>query len=338
MRILNPNTYPEFKSLSDSVFLAGPCPRGKEQDDWRDEAIKLFKKHGFTGDIINPTNRAYDDEYLKQTSWEHHGLCLSSVILFWIPRSEEHPAFTTNVEFGEWMHNDNVVLGFPKDSIKNEYLETRFREYGRSVYNDLEGTVLAAIDLIENGWKRHGKNIFFTSDTHFSQERTLELSYRPFRSVEEMDLQLISNWNKRLNSDSVVFHLGDFGNFDLLPLLNFKKMYFIKGNYENKETDFCINDNRVELKGPCFVKINGRKFFLCHEPIHEIEADFYLFGHIHRLHLVKRNGINVGVDANRFNPMSVKELEFLYGGVTEHFDENVFCELCGPEVRAFYFL
>jgi len=332
MRVFCPNTHPNFTNLKDSVFLAGPCPRGKEQDDWRDEAMKLFKKHGFDGDIINPTNRAYDDEYLKQTTWEHKGLCLSSVIMFWIPRSETHPGFTTNVEFGEWMNNDNVILGFPKDSIKNQYLETRFKEYGREVYNDLEETVLATMDLIKNGWKRHGGNTFFTSDTHFSQERTLELSYRPFRSVEEMDLQLISNWNKRLNSDSTVFHLGDFGNFDILPLLNFKKMYFIKGNYEMKENStFSLGDKRVELKAPFFIRVKGNSFFLCHEPVQEkpVNAKFYLFAHIHRLQMVKRNGINVGVDGNRFNPMSIKELEFLYGGVKNHFDENVFCELCG---------
>ncbi|MDD3399408.1 MAG: nucleoside 2-deoxyribosyltransferase domain-containing protein [Candidatus Methanomethylophilaceae archaeon] len=326
MKVLNPNTTTTFTELKDSVFLAGPCPRSSKQADWRDIAIKLFNKHGFTGDIINPTNRAYDDEYLKQATWEHRGLCLSTVIMFWIPRSEQHPAFTTNVEFGEWMHNDNVVLGFPKDSIKNQYLEIRFKEYGRNVYNDLEETVLATIDLIKNGWKRHTENIFFTSDTHFSQERTLELSYRPFRSIEEMDLQLISNWNKRLNSESIVFHLGDFGNFNILPLLNFKKMYFIKGNYEIKEAISSINDSRVTIVKPGYIKLNEKKFFLCHEPIQDTIAEFYLFGHIHRLQMVKRNGINVGVDANRFNPMSVKELEFLYGGVTKHYDENVFID------------
>ena len=37
---------------------------------------------------------------------------------------------------------------------------------------------------------------FATSDTHFGAERTLELSRRPFRNVGEMDLTLISNWNK----------------------------------------------------------------------------------------------------------------------------------------------
>lgn len=333
MRVINPNAHKDFDALSDAVFLAGPCPRGNGVVDWREEAIDLFRKHGFTGDIINPTNNSFDDaDYLKQLDWEHRGLCLSSVILFWIPRTEENPAFTTNVEFGEWMSNDGVVLGFPIGSMKNRYLGARFQQTGREVHYTLEDAVLATIELIKNRHKSFGGNTFFTSDTHFSQKRTLKLSYRPFRSVEEMDLQLISNWNKRLNSQSTIFHLGDFGNFDVLSLLNFKKMYLVLGNYE-KEDDYykTLKDDRVQIGDSFIMNLKGIKFFLCHEPLYSVlnnGINFHLYGHIHRLQMVKKNGINVGVDGNRFNPMTVKELEFLYGGVTRYFDGNVFTEYC----------
>ena len=43
---------------------------------------------------------------------------------------------------------------------------------------------------------------------------------------------------------------------------------------------------------------------------------------------VTENGINVGIDGNRFKPMSVSEIEFLRGGIEEHFDENVFQDSC----------
>ena len=36
---------------------------------------------------------------------------------------------------------------------------------------------------------------FFTSDTHFGQERALTLSMRPFDSVDEMDITIIKNIN-----------------------------------------------------------------------------------------------------------------------------------------------
>lgn len=150
-----------------------------------------------------------------------------------------------------------------------------------------------------------------------------------------MDKQLISNWNKRLNSESIIFHLGDFGNFDVLPLLNFGTMFFVTGNYERDDKAFSeglINDDRVKVKKPFTVKIKGVPYSLCHEPIENndfTQNDFCLFGHIHRLQMVKRNGINVGTDANRFTPMSINELTFLHGGVINHFDDNVFSEHCG---------
>ena len=79
------------------------------------------------------------------------------------------------------------------------------------------------------------------------------------------------------------------------------------------------------------IKVNGTTYYICHEPLNNKfnpDNKFYLYGHIHRLQMVKRNGINVGCDANRFTPMSVKELEFLKGGVEKHFDENVFTDKC----------
>lgn len=53
---------------------------------------------------------------------------------------------------------------------------------------------------------------FFTSDTHFGEQRTLELSRRPFQNTAEMDKTIIDNWNKKVGKDDVVYHLGDFGD------------------------------------------------------------------------------------------------------------------------------
>ena len=38
--------------------------------------------------------------------WDREGLIKASVIFFWIPRGlPDMPAFTTNVEFGYWLHS-----------------------------------------------------------------------------------------------------------------------------------------------------------------------------------------------------------------------------------------
>ena len=335
MRIFTPEDKAPYSSLRDAVFLAGPTIRNNEGVDWRIEACKLFEKYGFTGDILSPLNNHFDDSnYLEQVNWERRNLFFSSVVLFWIPRTEKNPGFTTNVEFGEWMGCGSVVLGGPDWAIKNRYLKTRFEMNGGIFHNTLEGTVKAAIDMIDNRHKALGGNTFFTSDTHFSQQRTLELSARPFTNTLDMDYAIVSNWNKRLNSQSTIFHLGDFGGVDYLPFLNFSKMYLILGNYDtgNKELLRALKkDGRVVVRKNMNIKIGSVSYHLCHEPTSENESllgSFNLFGHIHRLQTVKRNGINVGVDCHRFTPVSVKELMFLYGGVKNHFDENVFTDVC----------
>lgn len=334
MNIYNPNNCPEFKQLKNAIFLAGPCPREKEdfKNDWRKEAISLFEKYNFNGDIINPTNDNYDNDLEKQTLWEHKGLCYASAILFWIPRSEKHPALTTNIEFGEWFDKENVFVGFPDDSIKNDYIDVKLKQNNITRYKTLESIVKSICKRFKSKEK-----VFVTSDTHFSAERTRVLSYRPFKNVDEMDNQLISNWNKRITMNDVVVHLGDFGNPEIIHLLNFKKMYFLPGNYERDDKKFqkevYFNDDRVQLLKEGEIVINGKKYIVKHEPFERpIEKvnknEFYLFGHIHRLQMVKRNGINVGIDGNRFKPMSVSEIEFLRGGIEEHFDENVFQDSC----------
>ena len=73
------------------------------------------------------------------------------------------------------------------------------------------------------------------------------MSRRPSKDTEEMDLEMISRWNKKLTSNDLVFHLGDFGDTSVLDKLNFNKMFSLKGNYERKDTTFSIDDSRVEV-------------------------------------------------------------------------------------------
>jgi len=67
--------------------------------------------------------------------------------------------------------------------------------------------------------KKRGSKIFFTSDTHFGQQRTLELSKRPFKTVEEMDETMVLSWNSKVKKEDTVFHLGDFGKPSVITQL-----------------------------------------------------------------------------------------------------------------------
>lgn len=125
-----------------TIFLAGPCPRNNYEEDWRNEAIELLEAYKFSGKVFNPTNPKYDvndsSYLLKQTKWEVDAMDAAAIIIFWIPRSEKNPAFTTNIELGQWLNFDKAVIGWPDGSIKNEYIQARLDLIGKERYDNLE--------------------------------------------------------------------------------------------------------------------------------------------------------------------------------------------------------
>ena len=132
-----------------SIFLAGPTPRKKEIVSWRKEAIKIFEENNFDGIVYIPENS--DDtlfkDQLKQMQWEREALTNATIIMFWIPRSlPDMPAFTTNVEFGYWLHTKKCIYGRPDDSTKKKYLDWLYElDYGVKPINTLETLIKEAI-------------------------------------------------------------------------------------------------------------------------------------------------------------------------------------------------
>ena len=53
--------------------------------------------------------------------------------------------------------------------------------------------------------------IYFIADTHFSEENIMRYENRPFKSVIEMDKELICRWNNVVRKDDEVYIQGDFG-------------------------------------------------------------------------------------------------------------------------------
>lgn len=342
LKVLHPNkrgsselTPLNGKDIKNSIFLAGPCPRGDDKWDWRGEAISILNDLGFTGSVMNPTNPYFDSiDLAKQTKWEWEAMCKASAIVFWVDRSDEHPAFTTNIELGCWWGKKGVFIGFPKNAPKTDYIEQGSKMRGVPIYHDLRELLTAVV----NDLNRPSQN-FFTSDTHFGAQRTLELCRRPFRDVEEMDLQLISNWNKTVRPNDVVYHLGDFGeSFDYLKMLNYKEMHFVYGNYECRDidgTDAALKkykDVKTYMGDELDFVGKEHVYKLRHEPLsaggYEKE-NVYLFGHIHGRCAYKRNGIDVGVDAyGTFTPLTQEEVEWRANAALIYVDENVFTDIC----------
>lgn len=134
-----------------SIFLAGPTPREENAVSWRLEACDILKKMNFDGVVYIPEYSTWKPkaDYVDQAMWEREALTESSVILFWIPRQlPDMPAFTTNVEFGYWLHSGKVVYGRPNDASKIKYLDWLYKlDYGKEPYSDLESLIRESLNL-----------------------------------------------------------------------------------------------------------------------------------------------------------------------------------------------
>jgi 8-oxo-dGTP pyrophosphatase MutT (NUDIX family) len=158
-------------NIRKSIFLAGPTPRSEDVQSWRKEAIEILNDLNFDGTIFIPEPRdgkAYPD-YINQVDWETKMLDLCDCILFWIPRSKDLPALTTNIEWGKYQRSEKIAMGFPKDSEHNRYIEYECKNLGITVSDTLEDTIKYAIDLLgEGSYREEGEcyvplNIWGTS-------------------------------------------------------------------------------------------------------------------------------------------------------------------------------
>ena len=145
----------EIMKWKKSIFLAGPTPRKKDIISWRNEAIKILESLGFDGIVYVPEYSSWKPkaDYVDQAMWERVGLSNADIIAFWIPRHlPDMPAFTTNVEFGYWLHTGKVVYGRPNEAEKIKYLDWLYKlDYNEEPIDSLEELLKICIEKIN--WK-----------------------------------------------------------------------------------------------------------------------------------------------------------------------------------------
>ena len=94
-------------------------------------------------------------------------------------------------------------------------------------------------------------SIYLTSDQHIHHKKCLELTHRPFNTIEDMNKALIDNHNSIVKSDDICIFLGDFimgrDKFNtfpqIIPKLN-GLLVLLKGNHDMAFDDKC--EGRVE--------------------------------------------------------------------------------------------
>lgn len=328
MIVKSPNQLAEIKK-DWYVFLAGPIQGASE---WQNTLPNI---PGVT--YLSPRRDDYSNfDWDEQVAWENTGLRVADVVLFWIPEKvEEIPgrdyAQTTRTEIGEYLaRGKKVIIGVHSGFSGRRYIATKSTQYGvKEIHDTLDGCVSELKEYIEGTEKK----IWFTADTHFGSDRALTLSCRPFKSVEDMDWTMIQRWNDKVKPGDKVYHLGDFGELWPLQYLN-GDITLILGNYERKLDDAGISELLRHPKLQVESSDEVEEFFLAHEPKNglkkmkaESDKDWLLFGHIHGRQKVKKFGIDVGVDANNFSPISIEEVRFYTNAIAKgYYDEDVWCQ------------
>lgn len=352
---------PGQKKDSIYVFLAGPI---QGVHDWQKNDVPDLGE-GVT--VISPRRESLDKStfnWEEQVDWETKALRISDYVLFWIPPEEEKIegrdyAQTTKIELMENLaRGKRIILGIHPDIHTRRYLVHKAEEYRLAnsglyaIHDNLEDCIKELRERIKSDLETTdlSVNTFFTSDTHFGSDRALELSMRPFKDVKDMDWTMIERWNQVVRPNSTVYHLGDFGNFDMIKYLN-GNIYLTLGNYERKEIEERFNGDTKKyadmlidkgftrvINGPSVIDIHTsfedrQKIVIGHEPIdtnktrQDFNVKYSLFGHIHGLQKIKPFGINVGVDCNNFTPCRAsKEVRFFLNSLDEGYNEEVWVQ------------
>jgi calcineurin-like phosphoesterase family protein len=191
-----------------------------------------------------------------------------------------------------------------------------------------------------------GQKIWFTSDTHYdhtnicratTQWKDSDNLTRDFKSLDQMNDELVFWINNRVGQDDILFHLGDwsFNGFENIRKFRerivCKNVHLILGNHDhhierNKENiqsifssvneylslnvKWDLNQTQMMLKTP-----NSAHFVLMHYPIASWnrmnDGVIHLHGHVHlpkHQRLAAGKAMDVGVDGNNMEPISMDEV------------------------------
>lgn len=168
--------------------------------------------------------------------------------------------------------------------------------------------------------------VYFTSDLHLGHRGIIEMQNRPFKNVEEMNRILIGSFNAVVQKNDTVYILGDICHHmsveqanELIGKMKGNKV-LVKGNHD-KMYDENLFDEICDFKT---VSLNGVYFALMHYPMlswpKKSSGGIQLHGHIHareEYNLQNKEDeirrYDVGVDANGYYPVSVKQIIEFFG-------------------------
>jgi calcineurin-like phosphoesterase family protein len=166
---------------------------------------------------------------------------------------------------------------------------------------------------------------FYTADLHLDHANIINLSHRPFSTIDEMNQSLIDKWNKKVTNGDEVYVLGDFSwangirTNEFLNQLN-GLIYLIKGNHDYFLDDKNFNKSKFAwIRDYAMIKDEGYNIALFHYPVavwdKQHHGSLHFYGHVHNnvdtqhpLLYALHNAYNVGVDVRDNEPVTLREI------------------------------
>lgn len=152
---------------------------------------------------------------------------------------------------------------------------------------------------------------WFIADTHFNHGNVIRYDNRPFRSINHMESELITNWNNVVKPDDIVYHIGDFAfgtlemQRNLISRLNGYKI-LIRGNHDGSQS----RNEKLGWKFVCdglVVNLSGTRVFLAHDPTELSENLPGVHGHTHKPSN-RSDRICVSCNLHNYIPISEKQI------------------------------
>lgn len=157
-----------------------------------------------------------------------------------------------------------------------------------------------------------GCPVFYTSDEHYGHTNIIKYCNRPYKSVDEMNDDMIRRFNEKVPSTGFTIHAGDFYlgynkrrvQDTIISRLN-GQHFFLMGSHDK----WMDNRNSHEIVE---FRIDGQPIVVCHYAMRVWPASHYnswhLYGHSHGNLPSEGKSHDIGVDNTGFYPLSHEDI------------------------------
>ena len=205
-----------------TVFLAGPMkasPRG-----WRNKLVKAATEMGM--DNITFISPRYTTMRMpsNQVEWETQGLRMCDVALFWIPNKDPKAelgtrvyAETTKMELAEnFARGKKIILGIDTEINGTRHMKFLAKRYGiKKVHTSMEG----CLEELKAWIEKQNPKVHYIAAPRFDSKEQLAV-HPEFVDLLAMNQTLMERWNRIVAPGDKVYVVGEFGNTELMNLLN----------------------------------------------------------------------------------------------------------------------